>query len=57
MYAQSAPESLLGSYFWQTTDKQQVIHFESLVAPSIDSLSSSQQPCHWDHTQNKQQWR
>ena len=57
MYAQSAPGSLLGSYFWQTTDKQQVIHFESLVAPSIDSLSSSQQPCHWDHTQNKQKWR
>ena len=46
----------LGKQF-QVIHKQQVIQFESLVAPFIASLSSSQQPCQWDHTQNKQQWR
>ena len=41
----------------QVIHKQQVIQFESLVASFIATPSSSQQPCQWDHTQNKQQWR
>ena len=42
---------------FQVIHKQQVIQFESLVAPFKASLSSSQQPCQWDQTQNKQQSR
>ena len=42
---------------FQVIHKQQVIQFEPLAVPFIASLSSSQEPCQWDHTQNKQQWR
>ena len=38
-------------------NNQQVIQSEFHVSPFLGSLSSSQQPCQWDHTQNKQQWR
>ena len=52
-----------GVYLVLNFDKQfhfipkQVNQSESFDAPFVGSLSSSQQPCQWDHTQNKQQWR